>query len=129
MLISAATNSSHPGTAQPLRQTSNFSSYLLSIPLKYSYKLSYLSTLYYPITLSAWLHFLFYTHTHTNQVYQLRALMSSAFSFCLKPHLYPWPVFLLSQWKRGPLPIYALDSISNMFIKDLSPSVYPFAFC
>lgn len=64
MLISAATNSSHPGTAQPLRQTSNFSSYLLSIPLKCSYKLSYLSTLYYPITLSGWLHFLFHTHTH-----------------------------------------------------------------
>lgn len=126
MLISAATNSSHPGTAQPLRQTSNFSSYLLSIPLKCSCKLSYLSTLYYPITLSGWLHFLFYTQK--NQVYQLRPLMSSAFSFCLKTQLYPCPVFLLSQWKRGPLPIYALDPISNMLIKDLSPSVYPFAF-
>lgn len=121
MLISTATNSLHPAPAVPLRQPSNFSSYLLSIPLKCSYKLPYLSTLYY--------------HCYSQRVallpispkksgYQLSDLTSSAFSSCLKTQLCLCIVFFLSQWKRCPTPIYALDPLSTCCLSKTSLHQY-----
>lgn len=75
-------------------------------PLKCSYKLSYLSIVYH--------------HCYSQQVallpislrksgHQLRDSMSSASAFGLKTQLYLYPAFLLSQRKRDPPLIYALD--------------------